>query len=361
MTEDSTETLTVAHPEERRCSLLLPGLLSLSSTASSAVFAQVGRVSELETFFSRALCRDYPGTALEDSLFGLFDVDLQENQDLPVAAVARVGEGGDGDGQWWLCANPVQLIPDRDQLVLLGPESLGLSQAEADQLVNELNTQLADESWQLEASSPTRWYLRQHHVPQLHTTPLGQVRKGAIGKHMPRGDDGPQWRRLLNEMQMVLHNSVVNRDRQAMGQPSVSSVWFWGGGIAPRVMPSRWSQLWADEPLAQGLASLSSTPRQALPANARVWLGQAIAPGEHLLLLTSLDDCWQAGDLSAWARQVRNFNREWLAPLLDALRENTLGELSIYTCDGRRFILTRKGMRRWWRRKRSLGEIDTRN
>lgn len=342
---------------DRCCTLLVPGLLDLPVAERESAFSQVGHLPELEWFFARAQREDFSGASAEAALFSLYDVDVSAEVDLPVAAVAHVGETGIKETAWYLRADPAQLIPDRDQLVLMGPESLSLSQAEADQLVTELNAQFAEDGWTIDACTPTRWYLSQKNIPKLRTYSLAQVRGHSINDYLPKGSDGKQWQRLMNEVQMVLHSSEVNQQRQAVGQPPVSSLWFWGGGETPTIKHSRWSELCSNEPLSLGLAALSSTPRTHVPQDAATWLNTNISPGEHLLVLDELSRDWQCGDTAAWVESVRKLEQGWLAPLLDALRCKKINALTICTCNGSKYTLSRSGLRRWWRRKKSLATI----
>ncbi len=354
----------VAHHKNipgRRCSLVLPGLLDLSPAERKTVFAQVSRLPELECFFSRAQKQDFSGANLEAVLFALFNADLPTNIDLPVAATGYVGDTGHAATGWCLRADPVQLIPDRDHLVLAGPESLCLSQTEADLLVSDLNAQFAQDGWHIEAATPTRWYLHQPDIPKLRTYRLAEVRGRAIGDYLPGGEDGKQWHRLMNEVQMVLHISTVNQTRQNAGQSPVSSLWFWGGGITPTIpfnnTGSQWNQMWSNEPVSLGLAVLSDIPHEALPENAMAWLNSTKSPGKQLIVLDALSRCWQDGEPSAWVQQVKTLNHEWIAPLLHALRRNELDELTLYTCNGHKFILSRARLKHWWRRKKPLSVV----
>nr|NIS42121.1 hypothetical protein [Desulfuromonadales bacterium] len=65
--------------------------------------------------------------------------------DLPAAAVSALGEGLDVSNGWWLRADPVHMVADRDQLYLSAYKALELSQSEVDELVAELNRLYADD------------------------------------------------------------------------------------------------------------------------------------------------------------------------------------------------------------------------
>lgn len=340
----------------RRCSLVLPGLLNLPAAEMESAFAQVGRLPQLEWFFSRAQVEDFSGSNFPAVMFSLFDADVSVDKDLPVATVSYAGETGEINDDWCVRADPVQLIPDRDQLVLMGPESLSLTQTEADGLVAELNAQFAEDGWRIEACTPTRWYLHQADEPGLRTYDLAQVRGHAIGDYLPKGLDGKQWHRLMNEVQMVLHTCAVNQQRIAAGQTPVSSLWFWGGGKAPEIKQGRWHSLCGDEPLSQGLAMLSNTLNNTLPENAKAWLN-TVVDGENLLVMHALADHLQNGEMENWLEQVKAIEHEWIAPLIMALRSGQICELSIYGCNGRLFSLSRSGLKRWWRRKKPLAVV----
>ena len=354
MTSDSPEKISQMPPVTRSCTVVLPGLLDLPAAESQSAFAHLGRLPALEQFFSRAKRQTFSGAGLEAVMFDLFAVERSSATDKPVAAITYAADTGQTSTGWCLRADPVHLVPDRDQLVLMMPEVLALSQPEADRLVADINVLFAEDGWRLEAGTPTRWYLHLPDDPKMRTYDLARVRSCAIRDFLPTGPNGKQWHRVMNEVQMVLHTSVVNIERQAAGQLPVSSLWFWGGGKTPGVGHSRWSKLWSNEPVSLGLGTLSSTPRKVMPESATEWLRDVVSPGEHLLVLDDLQRDWQCDGVEAWERRLRSIETDWLAPFLAALRRGEITELSLCTCQGDRFTLTRAGLKRWWRRKRAL-------
>ncbi len=343
---------------DRSCSLIVPGLLDLPSADCKAIFDHVGPLPALEQYFSRARCKAFGCAGLENVLFDVFGIEVTSEHDLPVAPISYLNDKGQSPDSWCLRADPVHLIPDRDHLVLSGPEALALSQAEADQLCIELNTLFAEDGWRVEASTPTRWYLHLPEDPKIHTYSLATVRGRAIGNYLPTGPNGKQWHRVMNEIQMVLHTCAVNQDRQAVGQLPVSSLWFWGGGnmlgFRSESDQSHFSQLWSMESVSQGLAQLSQIPQKPLPKTAFDWLAQATVPGEHLIMLDKLQHDWQCEGIDTWVKNLRLFDEQWIAPMLVALQRREIKRLSLYDCHGNVYQLTPAGLRRWWRRKVSL-------
>lgn len=330
---------------DRHLSLVLPGLLDEGMAQLSS--------PALEGVLSRAERRN--GRAgLEAALFELFGVETPSGQDLPVAAVSYVSDVGHAPAGYCLRADPVHLVPDRDHLVLVDGATLRLSPAEAERLAGELTAHFAEDGWRWVAPVPTRWYLTLPEAPALRTYPLAMASGKAIGEFLPLGGEGKRWHGIMNEVQMLLHASEVNRHRLAMGQIPVSSVWFWGGGCVPAVGHSRWSQVWSNEPVSLGLAELSCTPRSAAPADADAWLHAASAPGEHLLVLEDLSLALRTGAGDDAQAALHALQAAWLAPLCAALRGRRLNSLTLYACNGRVFHLTRAGLRRWWRRRLPL-------
>ena len=60
------------------------------------------------------------------------------------------------------------------------------------------------------------------------------------------------------------------------------------------------------------------------------------------------------GDEAAWRGWVEGVERAWLAPAVAALARGALAGLELHAGDGRRWRLTRGGLRRFWRRVRGL-------
>ncbi|MBN4079215.1 hypothetical protein JYT26_01100 [Beggiatoa alba] len=341
----------------RNCTLVIPGLLDLPSAELAPAFAQLGRLPVLERFFARANRQAFSGAGLEAVVFDLFEVERAPELDAPIAATTYVSDAGQPitpGSAWCLRADPVHLVPDRDQLVLMGPEALSLSQSEANRLTTDFNNLYAEDGWRLEACTPSRWYLHLPEDPRMRSTDLSQVRGRAIGDFLPKGPNGKHWHCIMNEVQMLLHTTAVNIERQSAGQLPVSSLWFWGGGKTPEPGPSGWGQLWSNEPLSLGLGRLSSTPAKPMPESASDWLQAVTSQGAHLLVLDGLQQAWQNGGVDAWVQQLRYLEEHWMAPLLLALRRREIEEITLCVCQGHQYSLSRAGLRRWWRRKPAL-------
>jgi hypothetical protein len=340
---------------ECRLTLVIPGLFGPAAIGRMPAAWRDLSLPALERLLSRATRRDLPGPGLERTLFALFEVETPPDGDLPVAAVTRQWDGQDAGVSWWLRADPVHLRADRDRLVMLGNATLDVSGAESAALAAELNGHYAAEGWDLRAGPGHRWYLRLREAPRLITAALSEVLGQDVLHHMPQGPDERRWRSILNEVQMVLHASAVNRDREAQGRAAVNSLWFWGGGRLPRAPQAVWSRVWGNDALTQGLAMLAGAPCDVLPADGAQWLEQRIA-GRHLLVLDGVREKAQFGDIEGWRGFLETLHEYWLEPLFAALRQRRIAELEIAAADGVVSRVTARAARRWWVRRRPLRE-----
>jgi hypothetical protein len=301
---------------------------------------------DLQLLLARATKAKTQGQDREAALFEAFGY---EGDSLPVAWAGYLGETGERAEGYCLRADPVHLVADRDELVMTAAEGLALKAVEADCLVSAINQHFAEEPWRLEACAPHRWYLHLPQAPDIETHPLRTALGKPIATYMPQGEAARYWRQVTNEVQMLLHNSEVNREREAAGQLPVNGLWLWGGGGAFELATSRWGLVWSQEPVSRGLAILSNAPCNDLPADAHTWLQQTLVPGQQLFVLDGLETAWQRGE-EQWRDRLAGMVVQWISPLLTALRQRQIESLSILPCNGQVYRLTRGGLRHWWRR-----------
>lgn len=335
------------------CTLLVPGLLSIPQSFDEYTHELQQQLTDLELFLARAKCKKTTNDNFEATIFDYFGVQTASEQSIPVAAVSYLGDTGKIAGQWVVRADPVHLMPSRDELILTGPENLSLTRAEAEHIAAVLNDFYKEDGWYIEVATPERWYLHLPVNPDVRTHKLSEVLDKAIGEFMPHGSDERLWRRVMNEVQMVLHHNDVNVQRQSENQLPVNSLWFWGEGDLPAFGHSRWSQLWSIEPVSLGLAQLTRTPRDKLPTNSHEWLSKINTPGEHLLIYNHLQSEMYMNP-ETWNNSLNNFQENWLKPLLQALRDGEIDQLTLDPCNGKKYRLSSGGLKRWWARKKPV-------
>lgn len=243
------------------------------------------------------------------------------------AALTRQVDAGDAAGSLWLRADPANVAPDMQGARLMASaETLRLEPADTAALLPALQPLFAGFGFQLDAPTPSRWYLR---LPDDTPLPAFTAPDRALGddlfEHLPEGDDSRRWRALLTEAQVVLHQHPWNEQRMAQGRRAVNSLWFWGAGRLPQSVRTGHAQVRSRDALLQGLAAM---------AGVRVDGDQAVDALVDLRQLRSLDQ----------------LTRDAIAPLLDAIGRGELRELLLDFEDGARYRIHRGQRWHFWKK-----------
>ena len=343
------------------CTLLLPELFLPRALHEDACRGL--SLPALELLLSRAGHTALSPQGYEDWLCHAFKVASQP--DLPVAPLTLAADGGDATTGYWLRADPVHLEATRDRVLLIDATQLAIRSEEAAALVEALNGCLAQEGRGFLAPRPDRWYLHLTDHPQIATRTLPEAIGRDIRPLLAVGPEALLWHRLTNEVEMLLHAHVVNEARDARGEPTINSIWLWGGGFWPEVSPGSLRAIWSADPLARGLAKAAKLDAASIPENAAHWLNSAGShggDGDHLVVLDQLLAPARHGDVVLWRERFGLLEEAWFAPLLRELRAGRIAKLSLVAiCAERcsRFDITPRGLLRFWRTRPRLASYAT--
>jgi len=341
------------------CHLLLPDLFWPERD-----FADIYRGLEtpaLERLLARgrrhAAAEPPAAASAEAWLSERFGVDKQG--DWPAAPYCLLADGGEPGPHHWLRADPVHLELEGGQLLLADSGVFPISQQEAESLADSLNAHFSGDGLVFYPLRPDRWYLRVERSPALETTALSEAAGRSIDALLPRGDDAPYWRARLNDIQMLLHGHAVNEERESAGKLPINSVWLWGGGKLQEAVPAPFNAVWSRDPFAAGLAQAARVVARDLPGDAEDFLRACAGAGVDLILLDRLRAPAQYGDAQGWREGLQQLERDWFAPLLDALRQERIGMLSLHAPGPAGTLsleATRGDLRRFWRRVKPLAD-----
>lgn len=247
----------------------------------------------------------------------------------PVAALTRQLDARDASHAMWVRVDPAHVAPDRGGARMLSHgDALGLTSEDVAAFLPALKPLFGDAGFALDAPQPARWYLRLPREAKLPTfASPDEVLGDDLFAHLPEGDLGRRWRALLTETQVVLHNHAANAQRVALGKPAVNSLWFWGAGILPDFVRTRYRQVKGNDVLLRALAFAAGVDNDAA--------------GEQEV--DALVDLRHLRDLDMFARDA-------LQPLLHALDQRELQSLQLDFEDGAVFQLHRGQRWRFWRK-----------
>jgi hypothetical protein len=255
------------------------------------------------------------------------------------AALRMWGQTGDRPTHWIAAADPVYLEPRLDHLILHALRRVGVIPAEMCTLINHLQAQLAgDQKYEFMHLEPYSFLTATSPVATAGV-PAYVVDSKKPDEFLPSGEDSAEYRNLLSEIEMALHEHEVNLNREANGNPPVNSLWLWGGGTAPEQETLALPPLYSDEALLRGYWNASTGVTKSWPGDietcietsAAGFVAQAPEFGGSPALL---DSCLQA--------------------LRDALRSGRLSSLTLLFRDGLRAHVRRSHSLRFWRRSHRL-------
>ena len=170
---------------------------------------------------------------------------------------------------------------------------------------------------------------------------------------MPSGHDRINLIQLMNDIQMVLHDSDVNKRREQEKALPINSVWFWGYGELPKIINRQWSFVISDEMLAKGLSMVAATPFQKLPDNFTEVDKKTESNYEGLIVIESFQKYSYYHDLEGWLEALMHFESSWFAPLLIAFKNKELDKLTIRT--NKQSICLEKNHRyQFWKKKKNI-------
>lgn len=334
----------------RSFALLIPGLFGPSEELS---VDNVPQLPALELLLARAKRKTQLAAGLYPLLFDLFAVGRKPEQNLPIAALTRLIDDDVRPEGTWMRADPVHLSPGRDGLFLMDSSVFSLTQRESILLAAPLQQFFAERDWQFEIPVAKRWYLKMQDYPDVMLADIGEVAARNIQPFMPRGEGSSRWEKLMNDVQMLLHDSEVNHERQKQGQLPINSLWFWGAGQLPKIPARQWSALFSDEAVSRGLAMLSGTPFTELPEMADTIINADNSDSDILVLMTDMLAYSRYTDVSAWRTSIEKIEQDWFEPLLAALRDGMIKQLTIFT-NNEQFTIKKSTLLKLWRTSKSL-------
>ncbi|PKO53799.1 MAG: hypothetical protein CVU26_04040 [Betaproteobacteria bacterium HGW-Betaproteobacteria-2] len=305
---------------------------------------QLGRDSALAGLLAKAHLEQLNGS-LESLLCRQAGIDedpgKEENDPLPIAAISYLGEEKPAEvpagAGYFLFADPVHLLLQRDSFSLSAPVPMALTADETASLLDSLNRHFASDGLRFIAEASGHWYLQLAESPSIVTHYPGLALDRDIQAFLPRGSGAARWHQLGNEIQMLLHGHAVNQRRESLGQAACNSLWFWGSGKLPQKRTAMSIRAYGAMPLLKGLGRLGGIECTDLPRD--------------FSALSGRKQTWVQLDTSA------NIEGDWFRPAADALRRGKLCRLQLsFAVNGKLLSATlrRRDLFKLWRKRLPL-------
>lgn len=142
----------------------------------------------------------------------------------------------DPNSPFWL-VELVHISPARDGAALLGANELDIDATQNEALLHSAQGMCEGTPFSLSAWSTSHWQL---HIDANFQLPAefassALVSRTAVNDWWDQDAASRDWRRFVNEIQMLYFDHPVNTTRQQQGMPPINSLWPVGG-----LPPSRW-------------------------------------------------------------------------------------------------------------------------
>ncbi len=237
-------------------------------------------------------------------------------------------------------ADPVFLRADVSRLVLFDGDTIGVEDDEAEAILALLNAAFTDQGLRFSrARRARRWYLEGAPAAQAHSAAPADLNGQALEPSLADQRGLGKLKRILTEVQMLLHDCAPNERRIAAGRPPVNSVWLWGGEAQPAGAAPAVDCMVSDDSLVQACAAHCAVACR--PAADADWLDAVLAGGHERVVV--------ACPPGAAAPSLDIFSAHFFAPARRALRARQLRALTVTTAAGSFRLQAGDGWRIWRR------------
>lgn len=253
----------------------------------------------------------------------------------PSAAVIRTGATGERAVGFWLRAQPIHFAAGLDRLTTVPLQGAArMSPAERAALSPILSDHLQSTGLQLHEGADGEWLLCSEAPLQVQTVTPEFAAASPRAEILPRGQDAGGLRRLMTEMQMLLHDHPVNRSRESRGLPVLNAIWVHGEGMLSEVRSASLPEASGDDVYLRGIYRLHARSVQPKVGDAATFLSRVKGPTVAII---------DPPDL-------HTLETKWLAPLSRALVGGAISKLTLLF-DEWRIDTDRASMFKMWRRE----------
>ena len=260
-----------------------------------------------------------------------------EDINLGVSALKQFSETNEATSTWSCCATPVVISPNRDHLDLEQVSGFDISYEEASHFCDEFNDYFKEDGFRFSFSTPDQWYCHFANEFVVSDASPFTIIGEDISQHIPLGKQGSMWRKLFNEMQMLLHHSATNQKRSLMRKPEINSFWFWGGGELIESFQGKNMQVFTDDLFTKGLA---------LRSNCEVLPLKNPAFSDNSLYVCDLE-------MIDWL----DWDKKYFEPAFSALKQGKIKKTTFYLGLNNKFELQKTSLLKFWLSEKPIVDL----
>jgi len=127
----------------------------------------------------------------------------------------------------------------RDRMSILHPSQIPIDQAECNQLFEAVSPLWEGTGISALPLNARQWRIWLPTPATLHSMTPAAVAQSSVTDWWPQDSSLRDWRKLLNEIQMVWYNHPINEHRISQGKPPINNIWLFGGAAPSALNPSR--------------------------------------------------------------------------------------------------------------------------
>jgi len=329
-----------------RIDIVVPGLFDLPLGEFDPALVAEG-LPGLNRLLRLATAVPNDAYSLDAILRRVLRLDGHGGASLPLAQACA--ETGVEQAERLLLSRGVHLRADLQHAVLVPIERSDRDRADENLLISDL-AKIFDVDCEISTVAEGLFLVRLKNLAApTHYPHLLSVLGKSVNPFIEQSRENLTWYRLVNEMQMFLHQHEVNRERSERGLPTINSLWFWGGGAAPAA--DAVSLAWyCDDALLNRFAASRGLQPAALER-----LGEAPPSAAAAIVDLRLLEILKSGARGELEAVLRDIDRRLLKPLLAAPRgrRSALRLRAGYEFD---FLLPAAADWKFWRRPRSLAD-----
>ena len=325
---------------------------AMRTPALAALLSRTNR--HVQTDFDNSR-RVLPHEAWLAHALGLAGAPDGDHAGAPLAPSVMRGLGqAPAEGHWFL-VHPVHVQIARNHLLMGDQRQLPLDEADSRALFESAKPYFDEIGKPLLYGDAHTWFARADDWAGLRAASPDAATGQNLNAWMPEGAQALATRKLQNEVQMLWYAHPVNAARQERGLAPINSFWLWGGAGAAPATPAAAPLFSAEAPA--WLAALAEPARRDIDAAALL----THKPERALVVQGTLIGAGLGADWSDWLLRMQRLERDWFVPLLAALKEGRLGQLTLMLSNRdayAEFGSSKNAQRKFWRAP-TLNKLST--